>query len=281
VKRSELSTSAEWRKEFAARGPTQKPARAIALAILVHADNRTGEAFPSQTTIARLSGYSVRAVRIWTARLERDGWMLRTRRSGHGRGSMLIGYRLAVPGGSQIEATSGTHAAASQQASTGTQGAASTVATSGTGKHEMRHGEARDAAPSVPTNSRTLRTHRAQPRARPRAGANGAAFDPLSLNPLPEWGMWIAHRREKRWPLTERALRIQARLLAKYPPATQVEMIEASIQAGWQGVFPPKIRAGASPDRVPEKSPAQVSEDMRLAELARRTAERFKAGGTR
>lgn len=58
--------------------------------------------------------------------------------------------------------------------------------------------------------------------------------------PKPEWELWIEHRREKRWPCDPRTLRMQLSELAKHDRETQAEMIRRSINAGWQGIFPPR-----------------------------------------
>lgn len=58
--------------------------------------------------------------------------------------------------------------------------------------------------------------------------------------PKAEWAEWIARRRRKRWPLDEVTLRKQLEILAAYDTPTQQRMLNDSIQAGWQGVFPPK-----------------------------------------
>ena len=66
---------------------------------------------------------------------------------------------------------------------------------------------------------------------------------PLVLHgslPLGLWTEWLAHRREKRWPCDARTLGKQLKLLAKYSTEAQGDMIETAINAGWQGLFPPK-----------------------------------------
>ena len=55
---------------------------------------------------------------------------------------------------------------------------------------------------------------------------------------------WLAHRREKRLTMSPRALNKQLKLLARYETAIQREMIDISINAGWEGIFAPK---GAQP----------------------------------
>jgi hypothetical protein len=70
-----------------------------------------------------------------------------------------------------------------------------------------------------------------------------SAAEPLVLHetlPTEEWGEWLAHRREKRLSMSPRALKKQLKLLAKYDTESQRDMIDTSINAGWEGLFPPK-----------------------------------------
>ena len=65
----------------------------------------------------------------------------------------------------------------------------------------------------------------------------------LSLHqslPRTSWEEWLAYRRENRYPLSPRALSKQLKLLADYDTATQSEIIDTAINAGWQGLFRPK-----------------------------------------
>lgn len=56
--------------------------------------------------------------------------------------------------------------------------------------------------------------------------------------PVETWNEWLIHRRENRFSMSPRALNKQLKLLARYDAEAQREMIENSIQAGWQGLFP-------------------------------------------
>lgn len=69
--------------------------------------------------------------------------------------------------------------------------------------------------------------------------------------PLESWNEWLEHRRAKRWPVDGRTLKKQLELLARYTTDEQRLMIDTSIQATWQGIFPPKV------------TPAQAAEDKR------------------
>lgn len=77
----------------------------------------------------------------------------------------------------------------------------------------------------------------------------GTKIAPLVLHaslPPESWSEWIAHRREKRLSMSPRALNKQLKLLAEYPTAIQREIIDTSINAGWEGLFKPKGRAEKS-----------------------------------
>lgn len=58
--------------------------------------------------------------------------------------------------------------------------------------------------------------------------------------PRDAWQEWLDHRRERRMPMSPRALKPQLKLLAKFDTDTQRDIIETSMQAGWQGLFLPK-----------------------------------------
>lgn len=73
--------------------------------------------------------------------------------------------------------------------------------------------------------------------------AEQKAAEPLVLHeslPREEWDEWLAHRREKRLSMSPRALKKQLKLLASYDTESQRNIIDVSINAGWEGLFPPK-----------------------------------------
>lgn len=75
---------------------------------------------------------------------------------------------------------------------------------------------------------------------------NAGTESPLVLHaslPTESWSEWLAHRREKRLSMSPRALTKQLKLLAEYPTAIQREIIDTSINAGWEGLFRPKGKA--------------------------------------
>jgi hypothetical protein len=72
------------------------------------------------------------------------------------------------------------------------------------------------------------------------------AAEPLVLHenlPAAEWEEWLEHRRDKRLSMSPRALKKQLKLLAGYDTETQRTIIDTSINAGWEGLFPPKGNA--------------------------------------
>lgn len=83
------------------------------------------------------------------------------------------------------------------------------------------------------------------------------AAEPLVLHenlPAEEWEEWLAHRREKRLSMSPRALKKQLKLLSEYDTESQRKIIDTSINAGWEGLFPLKDKpskqvngAGKSP----------------------------------
>lgn len=58
--------------------------------------------------------------------------------------------------------------------------------------------------------------------------------------PTDAWNEWIAHRKAQRFTCSPAALKRQLSMLAKFDTTTQREIIDTSIQAGWQGLFEPK-----------------------------------------
>lgn len=63
--------------------------------------------------------------------------------------------------------------------------------------------------------------------------------------PRANWDEWIAHRRRKKWPVDPTTLGKQLKLLARLTAEEQVDSIEKSINAGWQGLFEPKRQNGS------------------------------------
>lgn len=87
--------------------------------------------------------------------------------------------------------------------------------------------------------------------------------------PKDAWDEWIEFRRTKRWPNDPTTLRKQLNLLARHPTDVQREMIDTSIQSGWQGLFAPKGNGRAKPTDAPkrERPPTddEISEERKKA----------------
>lgn len=82
--------------------------------------------------------------------------------------------------------------------------------------------------------------------------------------PTADWDDWLTHRRTRRWPMSVMALQKQLNVLKAFDRDTQAQIIGNSIQAGWQGIFPPKgngVTKPAAPARTwrpppdPEETP--------------------------
>lgn len=90
--------------------------------------------------------------------------------------------------------------------------------------------------------------------------------------PRAEWGEWIEFRRTKRWPNDPTTLGKQLKLLAQFEPDVQRQMLDTSIQAGWQGLFPPKRAAGVNgPPAAKPRPRLMTPEEIEAEEAARAT----------
>jgi hypothetical protein len=58
--------------------------------------------------------------------------------------------------------------------------------------------------------------------------------------PTSEWREWLDHRKRRRWPCDPTTLTKQLNLLKRFSREEQIEMIDTSINSGWQGLFAPK-----------------------------------------
>jgi uncharacterized protein YdaU (DUF1376 family) len=78
-------------------------------------------------------------------------------------------------------------------------------------------------------------------KARVRAQASEAAVIPTELDSdefRVAWGRWVEYRKSLRRVLTIQTMNIQLSQLAKVGTAKAIACIDASIAAGWQGLFP-------------------------------------------
>lgn len=109
---------------------------------------------------------------------------------------------------------------------------------------QKRNGSENGTVPFFPSNSTVFPTKQYRKRYTDTKGNHqGTVSGEIAIHdslPREVWEEWLAHRRDKRWSMSPRALKPQLKLLANYDTATQREIIETSMQAGWQGLFPPK-----------------------------------------
>jgi hypothetical protein len=85
--------------------------------------------------------------------------------------------------------------------------------------------------------------------------------------PTDSWHEWVTHRRSKRWPCDDLTLRKQLAVLMPFDTATQRRMLDDSIQAGWQGLFPPKAGNGVHVTSKPLK--LRTADEIEAEERAR------------
>lgn len=80
--------------------------------------------------------------------------------------------------------------------------------------------------------------------------------------PVADWQNWLAYRRERRFPMNPRVLKLHLAELIQYETDVQRSMINTSMNAGWQGIFPPKGNGrAAAPRPVRNLSAPPASED--------------------
>lgn len=112
-----------------------------------------------------------------------------------------------------------------------------------------------------------------------------ASATPVDLHPsLPAdaWTEWLEFRKARRWPCDPTTLRKQLNVLGKHPTETQREMLDTSMQSGWQGVFAPKGNGKSLTPSKRERAPTatEINEARRKAAAENAaTAERLGLGG--
>lgn len=104
-----------------------------------------------------------------------------------------------------------------------------------------RRAETRDD-PTRPAKTRDDPLSDSDPNVDKNKSARAEAAPLVLHDSLPQetWNEWLVHRREKHLSMSPRALNKQLKLLAEYPTAIQREIIDTSINAGWEGLFRPK-----------------------------------------
>jgi len=103
-------------------------------------------------------------------------------------------------------------------------------------KRQQRHRVSRHASVTP-----TSRRHRDQTKTKTETKKEEIPL-PLLHESLPrkEWDEWLVWRKTKRMPCDEVTLKKQLKILAPLSTEVQIETIERSIQANWQGLFPQK-----------------------------------------
>lgn len=206
------------------------------LAIADFADDN-GRAYPSITTLAAKCRTKPRYAMVLLEALNQSGELeIRKQAGPMGRGGRTNLYRVV------FDKLTGIAEVVNQSALVN-QGA---VVHQGSGSSAPGFREVVNQG--APKPSGTVRTTK---EARKRAGSG---FD-ASLIELPEWLpreswlAWVADRKERRKPITQRAAEAQIKTLDGYRAEghTPAAVIANSIAAGYQGLFPPKQTGGVHP----------------------------------
>ena len=118
----------------------------------------------------------------------------------------------------------------------------------------------------------------------PKVARKGSAFDPLSValphgeKFLEAWKEWVIHRKQKKTPLTEMAVKKQLELMSCYSEEVAVQTILTSVTAGYQGLFPPKNTGNGKSNNGTQNTAGGVSPRLKGAwELL---AENYKTDGS-
>lgn len=120
---------------------------------------------------------------------------------------------------------------------------------------------------SLVSSSLGVESSREETKGGERGGAAGAAVVVLHESlPAEEWEQWMSLRRKRRWPIDALTLGKQLEILKPCDTATQRQIINASINAGWQGLFPPKHTNGST--RKPQQD-APTTAELEAREAAR------------
>jgi hypothetical protein len=142
-------------------------------------------------------------------------------------------------------------------------------------RRERERTKADSPQESTPVNTSTSVNRRqpiaeaeayAEAEAKNKSAPEGALLVLHSSLPTKEWDEWLTLRRKRRWPTDELTLRKQLAVLAPYDYLTQAEILNTSIQAGWQGLFASKTATGP-----PRKKyvPAPTVAELEAEEAAR------------
>lgn len=84
---------------------------------------------------------------------------------------------------------------------------------------------------------------------------------------LRAWEEWVAHRQDKRKPLTPRSVSAQFKLLLGMEPAEAIAAIEHSIASGYLGIFPAPAPKFGQQRKPPPLTPEEAAAgQMRLVE---------------
>ncbi|MDP0496390.1 MAG: helix-turn-helix domain-containing protein [Verrucomicrobiota bacterium JB024] len=196
--------------------PTQK----AVLISLADQANDQGVCWPSVGSIAERTCLSERAVRKAVRDLEAMGHVSSNGRSG------TSSYYTVTPA---PDAAPARDSAPAPRAPT----PAPDAGEGGTSCRGPRH--------DVPPNRKEPSLNRQEP-------PESARDCPPNVSPK-VWGDYVDHRKAKRAKLTDRAIELITKKLQGLSPPAADQCLELSIENGWTGVFPERVRSGTHENR--------------------------------
>jgi hypothetical protein len=188
----------------------------VLVALLSFANNESDVVWPKRDALAkRTGGMHPANISAATAALERFGWVEKEGKGGFGK---PVRYRLKLSTTVAEPTTVAERATVAESANT-------TVAESATRKELTSE-----------LTKELSKTGLGSPPNPPKPKFDASAINPLPANvPREVWAEFVAHRRDIKQPMTERAANMLLKKLAKFTdPATS---LETSIANGWTGVF--------------------------------------------
>ena len=196
-----------------------------------------GNSYPAVATLARKCRMKPRNANYVLAALQASGELQVRPNGGHGGTNR---YRIVLKA---LQAGAGVQPSAGVQGDAGLQPSAPTPATE-CAKPLQRSADKPSLNRQEPSKVERLRTT--------------GDFD-ASLIELPEWlprdcwTAWVADRKDRRKPITQRAAQAQLKTLDRYRADGHqaADVIAHSIASGYQGLYPPKVASSLGSLRPP------------------------------
>jgi hypothetical protein len=257
---------------WALKQPISQSSAKFVLVVLANAAaGDTGLAFPSSKYLAEATGQDRKTVLANLRRLQDMGYIEDTGKR-RGETNQVVVYRLN-PGENSAENGTVKECQKRNGSENGTvpkTDGNSTVFPSEQSRFSAKQSQKRDTEPSEPSGNRKSNQKGASKPA-PQIDVTLPAWLDRAL-----WDSWVADRKERRKPLTQRAAELSIGELTKLRAEgfTPEEVIETAIRNGWQGLFAPKRTIGGNhADRAGTK-PGSVGDAVQRAIDEREARER-------